>query len=226
MKIIFVVATRLTYEAFTKDAALAKSLAMYDSENIEIVLYPENTHGLPRVYNHAMGNLGAQDDIVIFCHDDIYLLDFYWIDNLIVGLERFDIVGLAGNRTRVKNQPSWLFKDAALKDIDFASLSGMVAHGKSLPPTSLSIYGPPLQEVELLDGVFLACRAGLLAKHQLRFDELFEFDFYDLDFCRTARQKGLRLGTLMTSVMHESAGNFGISAWQKAMANYLLKWGD
>lgn len=226
MKIIFVVATRMSHEAFAKDAALAKSLAMYDSDRIEIVLYPQNTHGLPRVYNHAIANLGADDDIVIFCHDDIYLLDFYWIDNLLMGLERFDIVGLAGNKARAKHQPSWLFKDAALKDIDFASLSGMVAHGNALPPTALSIYGPPLQEVELLDGVFLACRSRLLAKHPLRFDERFDFDFYDLDFCRTARAQGLRLGTLMTSVMHESAGNFGVSSWQKALADYFLKWGD
>ncbi len=226
MRIIFVVASRLTESDFETKSALAKSLAAYESDKIEVALYAENENGLPSVYNHAIKYASQDNDIFVFCHDDIYILDFYWIDQLISGLEQFDIVGLAGSKIRVKNQPSWLFQDITFKKIDGSSLSGIVAHGKSLPPTILSIYGAPLQEVELLDGVFLACRRSTLIDNKLSFDERFKFHFYDLDFCRSARTMGLRLGTIMLSVMHESPGNFGNLSWIDAYEDYLQKWGD
>ena len=226
MKIIFVVGSRLAESEFEKNSALAKSLAAYPSDNIEIALYAENKLGLSTIYNDALEYPGAEDDIFVFCHDDIYILDFYWIDRLIAGLEQFDIVGLAGNKKRANNQPSWLFSDITFKNIDLSSLSGIIAHGKSLPPSELNIYGPPLQAVELLDGVFLACRRHTLMSTDLRFDERFSFDFYDLDFCRSAKQKNLTLGTIMMSVVHESPGNFGAASWLTAYENYLLKWGN
>jgi len=226
MKIIFVVASRFTEADFESKSALAKSLAAYESVKIEIALYAENEAGLPVVYNHAIANASQEDDIFVFCHDDIYILDFYWIDQLILGLEKFDVVGLAGSKNRIKNQPSWLFQDITFKKIDGSSLSGIVAHGKSLPPKDLSIYGAPLQEVELLDGVFLACRRSALIDNSLGFDERFKFHFYDLDFCRSARMMGLKLGTIMLSVMHESPGDYGTLAWINAYEEYLLKWGD
>ena len=60
----------------------------------------------------------------------------------------------------------------------------------------------------------------------VRFDERFDFHFYDLDFCRTARANGLRLGTFPLAVTHRSAGGFGSPAWQENAERYLEKWGD
>jgi GT2 family glycosyltransferase len=227
MKIIFIVGTRLSEEEFVTNSTLAKSLKLFDSNHIEIELYGNNESGLPIIYNHALTHIKASpDDILIFCHDDIGILDFYWMDHLISGLTRFDVVGLAGNRKRIKMQPSWLFNDLTFSTFDAASLSGIVAHGKNLIAEKLSVYGAPDQEVELLDGLFLATTMKTVSENKLCFDERFNFDFYDLDFCRLARRKGLKLGTVPLSVVHESEGNFNTESWRSAYTKYIEKWKD
>ena len=50
----------------------------------------------------------------------------------------------------------------------------------------------------------------------LRFDEQFDFHFYDLDFCRQAELKGMTMGTWPISVVHESGGAYGKPAWREA----------
>lgn len=227
MKIIFVVATRMSNNDFELKSTLARSLKIFESHDIIVELYDNNKSGLPAVYNHAIKNIKANlDDVVIFCHDDIGILDFYWIDHLISGLNQFDIVGLAGNKRRLRIQPSWLFDDLTFSTYDIPSLSGIVAHGKNLIAEKLSVYGPPNQEVELLDGLFLATTMQTISAYKLSFDERFEFDFYDLDFCRQARVKKLKLGTVPLSVVHESEGNFNTVNWQKAYHLYIEKWKD
>jgi hypothetical protein len=227
MEIIFIVATRFSKDDFVFKSALAKSLKLFDSNHIKLELYDNNKAGLPAVYNHALNNINSNpDDVLIFCHDDIGILDFYWMDHLVSGLTQFDIVGLAGNKRRLKMQPSWLFDDLTLSTFNASSLSGIVAHGKNLTAEKLSVYGAPNQEVELLDGLFLATTMQTIKINNLCFDERFTFDFYDLDFCRSARVKGLKLGTVPLSIVHESEGNFNTETWRTAYTKYIKKWKD
>jgi hypothetical protein len=89
---------------------------------------------------------------------------------------------------------------------DSGNLSGSVAHGTGFPPTVLNRFGPPGKAVKLLDGFFLAVRSETLLSKGIRFDESFDFHFYDMDFCRQAEQHGLRMGTWTLSAIHESGG--------------------
>ncbi len=41
----------------------------------------------------------------------------------------------------------------------------------------------------------MAIRSEILIARDLRFDRQFQFHFYDLDFCRQAEIKGVRMGT-------------------------------
>ncbi len=84
----------------------------------------------------------------------------------------------------------------------------------------------PCKEVKLLDGVLLIARSSTLLDHDLRFDPTFSFHFYDLDFCRQAELKGVKMGTWSISVIHESHGNFQSEAWRQAYSRYLAKYGD
>jgi GT2 family glycosyltransferase len=72
----------------------------------------------------------------------------------------------------------------------------------------------------------LACRSKTLLDNGLHFDERFNFHLYDLDFCRQAEQKGLRMGTWPISVIHESGGSFGSPSWKDGYQEYLGKWPD
>jgi hypothetical protein len=218
-----VCATRETPETFMARSALGRSLKLYGTL-FELRLFPGNSHGLPLAYNAAIREAAADPAILVFIHDDVHLLDFYWPARIYFGLDKFDIIGLAGNRRRVDRQPAWRFLDDNLTRDDRENLSGVVAHGKSWPADYISSYGAPGQEVKLLDGVLLAARSETLLSKNLFFDEIFDFHFYDLDFCRAAEQRGLRMGTWGISVMHESDGVFGTPSWKEGYARYLSKW--
>ena len=73
--------------------------------------------------------------------------------------------------------------------------------------------------------MLIADSATLIA-HDLRFDPRFRFHFYDMDFCRQAELKGLRMGTWPISVVHKSGGSYGGPAWQESYRAYLDKYGD
>jgi len=60
----------------------------------------------------------------------------------------------------------------------------------------------------------------------VRFDPLFRFNFYDMDFCRQAEQAGLRMGTWGISIIHESAGAFDTDVWRLEYQKYLEKYAE
>jgi hypothetical protein len=223
IKVRVICATRETADGFTAGTALGRSLRLYTSL-YELRLFPSNSAGLPLAYNTAIRESATDPAILVFVHDDVHLLDFYWPTRIHQGLAKFDILGLAGNRRRVSRQPAWRFLDDQFTRDDRENLSGVVAHGKNWPADHIGAYGPPGYEVKLLDGVMLAAHSETLIGKSLLFDEAFDFHFYDLDFCRTAEQRGLRMGTWGISIMHESNGTFGTPAWRRGYERYLAKW--
>ena len=222
-KVRVVCATRESKEGFSS-TALGRSLASHRTPILELRVFDRNTRGLPAVYNEAIAEAASDPALLVFVHDDVHLIDFYWIDNLILGLAVFDIVGLAGNRRRLPWQPSWCFINEEFEMDRPENLSGLVAQGNCFPPQFISKYGAPRQQVKLLDGLFLAARSETLVNRELRFDERFDFHFYDLDFCRQAELLNLKMGTWSISLIHESGGAFGTPSWKAGYIRYLEKW--
>jgi GT2 family glycosyltransferase len=89
-----------------------------------------------------------------------------------------------------------------------------------------SRYGQPGLQCRTLDGVFLAARCATLLERGVRFDERFMFDFYDLDFCRSAEAAGLSMGTWPIAITHTSLGQFGSPTWHAGLKLYRDKWSD
>lgn len=226
VKIRFIVATREKSENFFTRTAMGRSLSLYNFPFVELRLHDQNRIGLPAIYNQAIEESKSSPAILVFVHDDVHLCDFFWPNQIISALEKFQLVGLAGNKRRVPNQPSWAFIDTKLTWDTKENLSGVVAHGRGFPPLNLSIYGDPCQEVKLLDGLMLAARSETLINSGLRFDEKFGFHFYDMDLCREAEIKGIKMGTWSISAIHESGGNFGSESWNASYEKYLGKWGS
>ncbi|MBN3854496.1 tetratricopeptide repeat protein [Paraburkholderia sp. Ac-20340] len=218
--------TRSSRERFSSDTALGRSLKLYAQlPGIELQLFDSNTRGLPSIYNAAIEDAKQNPAILVFVHDDIWLQDLFWNERIRESLARFDVVGLAGNLRRVARQPSWAFTPE-LKWDERRYLSGTVGHGKGFPCDIASNFGPSGQECKLLDGLMLIADSDTLSRSDLRFDEQFKFHFYDLDFCRGAELKGLRMGTWPISVVHESGGAFGTPSWREGYAQYLSKYGE
>jgi hypothetical protein len=223
-KFRFICATRSTIEGFQLDCALGLTLDLYRYPATEVRLFPENKAGLPQLYNAAIREAASNPAILIFAHDDVFLCDYFWREHMLVGLQDFSILGLAGNRRRVPMQPGWRFIDANLNlDHDY-NLSGIVAHGNGFPPDTLSRYGPAGIECKLLDGLMLIAHSEKLIANNLFFDEQFDFHHYDLDYCRQAETQGLRMGTCAVSAIHQSSGNFDSDDWRNSYRKYIDKW--
>ena len=188
----------------------------------------DNKTGLGEIFNRR---IDATDcgDIVVFAHDDIWIDDFFIADRIVDGLSKFDVIGVAGNRRRVPRQPAWCYVERSAEGKfrwdDVSNLRGAVAHG-AMPFGPVTRYGED-GACELLDGVLLAARRSRLVGANVLFDPGFEFHLYDMDFCRSAREKNLSLGTWPVAITHQSDGKFGFGGtqWERMFAKYLEKWG-
>jgi GT2 family glycosyltransferase len=225
MNIQIVSATRSPQNEFQGTTALGRSLERIAHHGgMTAMVATGNSRGLPLVYNEMLDR-AADDTIVIFMHDDIWIDDYFLIQRVIDGLKHYDVVGVAGNRRRTVRQPSWLHVNLQFEWDAPENLSGVVSHGPH-PGGQVQHYGPSPAACELLDGVFLAAKKITLAESNVRFDPLFDFHFYDLDFCRTARRQGLRLGTWPICLTHQGQSIFGTPDWRRNYEAYLRKWGD
>ena len=222
-----VCATRATRAEFLSNTPTGFSIKSYiKTSEVEVRLYPENKIGLGELYNKAILECIDNPALLVFIHDDIWIGDFFWADRIRAGLQDWDIVGVAGNKRRVLRQPSWNFINDQFEWDDLENLTGVIGHGRQMPPTILDLFGPFGQECKLLDGLILAVNSQTLLSSGLRFDEGFKFHFYDMDFCRQAEVFNLRMGTIPLSLVHESAGNFGSDDWNGAYKQYTKKWNE
>jgi len=222
-----VCATRHTRQQFATQTALGQSLSIFRyTTPPELLLYDSNTHGLPRIYNTAIEYSREHPAILVFIHDDVWLNDLFWVERIYDAARHFDIAGLAGNRRRLPGQPAWAFPKSDFRWDEPQYLSGTVGHGKGFPCNVVTYYGPSAVECKLLDGVMLIADSDKLNERSVRFDERFDFHFYDMDFCRQAELHGLRMGTWPIGITHESGGAFGSSGWRSNYQKYLEKYGE
>ena len=234
MEIRFVVATRKSEDEFWSASQTGQSLKFLKIGKANVRLFPENTQGLPIIYNQAIKETIGKPVLLIFAHDDISILDFFWIRRILDGLERFKIIGVAGSTSRISFQPSWFFSAVTIdqnNQVTFTreapeNLSGVVAHGSGYPPARLDIYGKAFQKVALLDGLLMAAKNQTFFENSLFFDERFMFDHYDLDLCRQAELLGLDIGTCLLSIIHSSTGNFKSDTFIASYKKYIDKWKD
>ena len=216
VKIEVISATRHSEESFWNKSALGLSLRRigFDSKIVPRISF-DNRKGLPAIYNEGIKNADENSHLV-FIHDDVWIDDSFFTHRIVEGLNNYDVIGVAGNRRRVSKQPAWAFINSDFVWDEKINLSGAVAHGQ-YPFGNVSFFGSSPANCELLDGVFLAAKRISLLASNCSFDERFDFHFYDMDFCRTARQNGLHLGTWPLSITHQSGGAFGTDQWKKTI---------
>ncbi|MEY3998078.1 MAG: hypothetical protein RLY60_890, partial [Pseudomonadota bacterium] len=92
--IVVVVATRHTEPEFHTQTATGKSLQLIKSERVSLKLFPENSTGLPALYNSVIDAYLDEDVILVFAHDDLHFLDLFWPERFDQGLSEFDLVGV------------------------------------------------------------------------------------------------------------------------------------
>lgn len=182
--------------------------------------------GLGEIFNQALDGTDPQTNLV-FLHDDVYLNDWFFAQRVLEALERFDVVGVVGSVNPDLSQPSWGLRfDESLNAAGWQpglQRSGAVNHFDYASPR-VSMYGPTPMPCRLLDGLFLAIRTSAVKEKRVRFDPRFRFHCYDIDFCRSAAEHSLRIGTWPISVTHDSGGSYGSDDFKQAARAYLEKW--
>jgi hypothetical protein len=194
--------------------------------DFDVYVQADNQQPLASAYNAVIDQCQHDPAILVFVHDDVMITDLFWDHTVRRGLEKFDIVGLAGTTRRHKGQASWCWTDSEMSMPESSQyLSGVVAHGNTWPPHNIGNFGRIGQSCRLMDGLFLAVNSTILHQHNIRFDPQFNFHFYDLDFCRQAEKAGLSMGTVAVSVVHASQNSY-TRAWHDAYQKYIAKWND
>lgn len=224
-KICFVSGTRLCESDFWNLSPLGRTLTGFLIPNIITAdIYFQNDCGLPEIYNKAITK-NSHADFMIFLHDDVWLTDANLTEKIYHSLSKFDIIGVAGNTRITSSQPAWLFSEIRNGKLilDADNLSGQILHG-DIKNSQLFYFGKSPATCELIDGVFIGVNSKYIRSSNVKFDELFDFNFYDLDFCRSARQADLSIGTWPIEVIHESSGVFGTEQWKLMYEIYLDKW--
>lgn len=181
----------------------------------------ENTRGLPELYNAALQR--GTYDCVVFCHDDVELCDMFLMRKLETAFHKFDVVGVVGARHFNPKQDflAWHTCDDRYKvgGLLHATVSGNDSK------FFYAAFGPTPAECLVVDGLFLAVNAATVGN--LRFDERLTFDFYDIDFCLSARQLGLKVGVAPVLVTHLSHGpSYGTERYRMLQGIFVSKYQD
>jgi GT2 family glycosyltransferase len=224
----FVTATRSNRDTFLRETALGRSLSQLQGRNIPIQLYlaESNTSPLALHYNRAIQQ-APDGQILVFVHDDVGLLDRYLPESLQEAMNRFDVVGVVGNRVMRPRQPAWSFPEK-LGHWDIAHrLLGAVHHELPDGQQIFSRFGDTRCNAAVIDGLFIAARADTLRQNRVAFDPALAFHFYDLDFCVQLNKAGLRTGVWPIAISHGSSGGYGSDSWKQAYSIFCKKnWGD
>jgi Methyltransferase domain/Glycosyltransferase like family/SEC-C motif len=179
-----------------------------------------NRKGLSAIYNSVLDERAGRDEILIFVHDDVTIGDLFLQEKLTESFnqQNYAIAGLAGTSDFTINSNvdvTWLQPPPY-------AWSGAVEHVMMDGSISISVYGPTPRRCVVLDGLFLA--VDLKKIGDVRFDGQFAFHFYDLDFCLTAHEAGLALGTVNVYVTHGSEGSYSSPAFKEQQAKFRSKW--
>lgn len=185
----------------------------------------KNERGLPDIYNdHFTKKIADKHDIVVFCHDDLYIDDNKLRGKLYKSMfvDNYDVVGLAGASTCTINEDKpTLWHLMSERD----SWSGTVFHpvGQDTNQIMSTTYGPTPRRCLVLDGLFLAVNIKRARETGWRFNENFKFHHYDIAASLDANEKQMKLGTCMIHAIHDSPGLASLEdeSWQSSSKKFL-----
>ena len=181
---------------------------------IDICVFLNNDQSLAINYNAGIFYAKDADyNIIVFVHDDVSIEDKFLAKKLKKAMETHDVVGLAGATSFKLTDPSSGYNLWHLisKDGLDNSWTGMVAHPGPGGLIQMTNFGPSPRDCKLIDGLFMAVKLKSIAGAMFDETSPSKWHFYDLDFCLTAAEQGLKITTWPIWVVHGSPGLSKIS---------------
>lgn len=217
-KISVVVASRKTTEENKEFIEHIKETCGCDT-HVYMIHNPGGV-SISKVYADMMDNKEIDTNIIVFIHDDVEFLKKGWgkeIIRLFNENKKFGIIGVAGSAQFDENAAWW----------NYEKKYGQVLHrseGKSWLTAFSPLLKKDLQEVVVIDGLFMAVHRERVAENFSR--ELDGFDFYDIYFCiANYLSKKTKIGvTTNIRMAHNSVGKLKDS-WFKNRDLIVEKFG-
>ena len=165
---------------------------------------------ISKIYADMTVNEEIETNIIVYIHDDIEFLRKGWgkeILRLFNENEKYGIIGVAGSAQFDENGAWW----------NYEKKFGQVLHrweGKSWLTAFSPLLDKDLQEVAVIDGLFIAIHKKRISENFSR--EIESFDFYDIYFCLSnLLKKKCKIGvTTNIRIAHNSIGKLKDS-WYK-----------
>ena len=151
----------------------------FDYSKTYPIPYFNNKHKLSKKYNETIKRLANEDCILVLVHDDVVITDKEWINKLHTGLEKYDMVGLAGTAEATISKPClWHIMGPREKH------TGTVNHVNFSDNSTFTTHFGKNGRALILDGLFLAFKPQKFFKQGIMFDESNPCvaHFYDIDF--------------------------------------------
>jgi hypothetical protein len=186
-----------------------------DSTAYEIIRIPD---ARSMADGYTRGTAQSRGDRLIFCHDDIEILNSDFAQRLDENFKRFDLIGVAGASRVVSGRwvgagPPWIFGQVA----------GRAARGG----ITVAQYGVPMATVpgiKVMDGLFLASRREVAERVGFDAQTFDGFHLYDLDFTFASYLAGYRLAVATDiHLYHHSMGSYD-QEWQKYVTRFEQKY--
>lgn len=221
MSIKFVVAR---YENDSFDGFLSEIIDKYDHEFV----WNNEANSIFAKYNIGVRRLQERglkgDDIVVFCHSDIKILDEYFDEKLQYAFNNIPSLGVAGviGSTQLHETGGWWLSDQSLHRGHLIQWIDSEEENKYHMIRKEGNFS----DCVVVDGLLMAV-AGHIAIN-LKFDEgtyTDSYDFYDYDYCISVMGHGYKVAVLDILIEHKSAGT-GIykDSWKINKEKFLNKW--
>jgi GT2 family glycosyltransferase len=223
MSIVACSITRSSDSCQTKIFQNLKNINDNFSEKIELKLKTDNTtKGLSEYYNNCIDNYAKNCEYLIFVHDDVEFINMDLAYQIRQGMEKYDVLGVAGCRNpQIKEANLWHLMAAKHE------LCGFAGHNCSETGNELYVtsFGPSPSRVAFIDGVVMIVKSEKILKTKTRFDERFRFHHYDLDFSISCNLNKLKIGVWPILINHSSPGLREVTEeWKQSNEYFKQKW--
>jgi GT2 family glycosyltransferase len=160
----------------------------------------------------------SRGDRLVFCHDDVEIINPDFSARLAGHLEQFDLVGVAGTNRLIRGE--WVAAGPP-------HIFGQVAQIHPQQGFVVRIFGVPgrcVGGIQAMDGLFFAARRSVVEKIPFDAQTFDGFHHYDLDFSFAAHLAGFRLGIANDiHIIHASWGKQD-EAWRNYAARFERKY--
>lgn len=179
------------------------SSSPYAASDKVVAYFNAKNEPLPKFYNQTVQNHLNEDTWFVFCHQDFVLQED--LSSLLKQKDIQSIYGPIGVRLGV---------------------DGLLGQITQTNNTSLGTYLTEDAIVQTIDAQCIIAHASVF-RQGLRFDERFQFHFYDADFCMAAYTLGFDVCATQIKCQHKSRtirGDINSLQYKTSLAEFKEKW--